>query len=49
MHIIDAIEKGAAVMPTIQAPILDVRENGGKFTADGGQGMAQMQKPDKGG
>ena len=33
------IEKGEAMAET-QAPILDVRENGGKFTADGGQGMA---------
>ena len=35
------IEKGEAMAET-QAPILDVRENGGKFTADGGQGMAPI-------
>ncbi|MDM5076074.1 MULTISPECIES: ABC transporter ATP-binding protein [Aeromonas] len=29
-------------MAETQAPILDVRENGGKFTADGGQGMAPI-------
>ena len=35
------IEKGEAMAET-QAPILDVRENGGKFTADGGQGRAPI-------
>ncbi|BBS85911.1 ABC transporter ATP-binding protein [Aeromonas media] len=35
------IEKGEAMAET-QAPILDVRENGGKFTANGGQGMAPI-------
>lgn len=35
------IEKGEAMAET-QAPILDVRENGGKFTADGGQSMAPI-------
>ena len=35
------IEKGEAMAET-QAPILDVRENGGKFTADGGQGMVPI-------
>ncbi len=35
------IEKGEAMAET-QAPILDVRENGGKFTADGGQGIAPI-------
>lgn len=35
------IEKGEAMAET-QAPILDVRENGGRFTADGGQGMAPI-------
>ena len=29
-------------MAETQAPILDVRENGGKFTANGGQGMAPI-------
>lgn len=29
-------------MAETQAPILDVRENGGKFTADGGQGMVPI-------
>ncbi|MGY3890380.1 ABC transporter ATP-binding protein [Aeromonas mytilicola] len=29
-------------MAETQAPILDVRENGGKFTADGGQGRAPI-------
>lgn len=29
-------------MAETQAPILDVRENGGRFTADGGQGMAPI-------
>ncbi|WP_429039008.1 ABC transporter ATP-binding protein [Aeromonas media] len=29
-------------MAETQAPILDVRENGGKFTADGGQGIAPI-------
>ena len=35
------IEKGEAMAET-QAPILDVRENGGKFTADNGQGRAPI-------
>ena len=35
------IEKGEAMTET-QAPILDVRDNGGKFTADNGQGRAPI-------
>lgn len=35
------IEKGEAMAET-QAPILDVRDNGGKFTADNGQGRAPI-------
>ncbi len=35
------IEKGEAMTGT-QAPILDVRDNGGKFTADNGQGRAPI-------
>ncbi len=38
MHI---IEKGEAMAET-QAPILDVRDNGGKFTADNGRGRAPI-------
>ncbi len=35
------IEKGEAMTET-QAPILDVRDNGGQFTADNGQGRAPI-------
>ncbi len=35
------IEKGEAMAET-QAPILDVRDNGGKFTADNGQGRVPI-------